>query len=201
MWPASTSVDGHQLFMYGLFWLMNVWFVWKGTESIKWLETYAAPFLIGIGLLLLGWGVNEGGGLSAVLARSNDLARPVMVATTAPGMQTHEGGRPVDLKLAVLAGADGKPKAASMILGEVVPAEGEKPEELRPLTAWIPYQETYRLTTIQGSVWARFDNEGQDSDGRTSSAVQAEVDAKAADARPRWLVYLTAITAMVEATR
>lgn len=197
MWPASTMVDGHQLFMYGVFWLMNVYFVWKGTESIKWLETYAAPFLIGIGLLLLGWGVTEGGGLSAVLARSNDLARPVMVATTAPGVQTHEGGHPVDLKLTVLLDEKGEAKARSMILGEVVPANGDTPEELRELTAWVPFEASYRLTTTQDFVWARFDNEATDTDQRTSSVVRAEVNAKAADARPRWLIYLTAITAMV----
>jgi cytosine/uracil/thiamine/allantoin permease len=196
MWPNSDMVDGYQLFMYVLFWLMNVYFVWKGTESIKWLETYAAPFLLGIGLLLLGWGVNEGGGLTAVLARSNDLARPVMVASTSKDILA-EAGRAVDLQLSVLTGGDGKPKAASMILGEVVPPQGGKPEELRPLTGWIPYEGSYRIDTTQGEVWARFDNEAEDTDERSSSVVRASVDAKAGQSTPRWLIYLTGITAMV----
>jgi NCS1 family nucleobase:cation symporter-1 len=38
-----------------LFWGMNVYFIVKGTESIKWLEALAAPFLILVGLALLGW--------------------------------------------------------------------------------------------------------------------------------------------------
>lgn len=38
-----------------IFWGMNVYFIVKGTESIKWLEAYAAPFLIVMGLGLLAW--------------------------------------------------------------------------------------------------------------------------------------------------
>jgi NCS1 family nucleobase:cation symporter-1 len=38
-----------------IFWLMNVYFIVKGTESIKWLEAYAAPFLLLMGLGLLAW--------------------------------------------------------------------------------------------------------------------------------------------------
>ncbi|MBI5727461.1 MAG: NCS1 family nucleobase:cation symporter-1 [Ignavibacteriales bacterium] len=38
-----------------IFWAMNVYFIVKGTESIKWLEALAAPFLIVMGLTLLLW--------------------------------------------------------------------------------------------------------------------------------------------------
>ncbi|MBI2417909.1 MAG: NCS1 family nucleobase:cation symporter-1 [Ignavibacteriales bacterium] len=38
-----------------IFWAMNVYFIVKGTESIKWLEALAAPFLIVMGLALLLW--------------------------------------------------------------------------------------------------------------------------------------------------
>lgn len=38
-----------------VFWGMNVYFIIKGTESIKWLEAYAAPFLLLMGLGLLAW--------------------------------------------------------------------------------------------------------------------------------------------------
>ena len=59
---------------FGAFWLMNLWFIWKGTESIKWLETLSAPFLIAIGLALLWWAAARVGGLGAMLARSGALA-------------------------------------------------------------------------------------------------------------------------------
>lgn len=37
------------------FWLINLHFVWHGIKSIKWLESWAAPFLILAGLALLIW--------------------------------------------------------------------------------------------------------------------------------------------------
>ncbi|MFW6084504.1 MAG: cytosine permease, partial [Gemmatimonadota bacterium] len=50
-----------------------VYFVWAGTESIKWLETLAAPFLILMGLALLLWAMNRVGGLGTILAQSDAL--------------------------------------------------------------------------------------------------------------------------------
>lgn len=44
-----------QLACFLAFWLMNVWFVWRGMNSIKWLESWSAPFLLAMGLALLGW--------------------------------------------------------------------------------------------------------------------------------------------------
>ena len=67
-----------------LFWLMNVYFVWAGTESIKKLETLAAPFLILMGLALLAWAMRRVGGLGTILAQSDALveARPAMPPMT-----------------------------------------------------------------------------------------------------------------------
>ncbi len=43
-----------QIGCFAAFWLINVYFIWRGMDSIKWLETLAAPFLLlgGIGLLV-----------------------------------------------------------------------------------------------------------------------------------------------------
>jgi NCS1 family nucleobase:cation symporter-1 len=49
------------------FWLINVYFIRKGTESIKWMETLAAPFLILTGLLLLTWAYRSAGGWGPML--------------------------------------------------------------------------------------------------------------------------------------
>ena len=82
LWPAWAAMGGDWSFMgYGaghyagflLFWLMNVYFVWAGTESIKWLETLAAPFLILMGLALLAWAMSRVGGLGTILAQSDAL--------------------------------------------------------------------------------------------------------------------------------
>jgi NCS1 family nucleobase:cation symporter-1 len=59
-----------------VFWLINMYFVWAGTDSIKWLETAAAPLLIAMGLALLGWAATRTGGLGAVLAQADALSRP-----------------------------------------------------------------------------------------------------------------------------
>ena len=85
VWPAWRELGGGWTLMgfglpaylgFLLFWLMNVWFVWKGTESIKWLETISAPFLIAIGLGLLWWAASAVGGLGVILRASDALAGP-----------------------------------------------------------------------------------------------------------------------------
>ncbi len=61
---------------FAIFWLINMFFIWKGTESIKWLEEYSAPILIAMGLFLIGWGWNQAGGFGIVLEQSQQLANP-----------------------------------------------------------------------------------------------------------------------------
>ena len=56
-----------------LFWLINIYFVWAGTDSIKKLETLAAPFLLLMGILLLGWASSRVGGLGIILQKSDEL--------------------------------------------------------------------------------------------------------------------------------
>ncbi len=72
---TSVGLDVGKFMGFGLFWLLNVFFIWQGTESIKWLEKFAAPILIGIGLLLIFWGAQTAGGFSIVLKQSDQLAR------------------------------------------------------------------------------------------------------------------------------
>ena len=67
---------GHALPLYVsflVFWLINMYFVWAGTESIKWMETVSAPFLIIVGLVLLGWAGASAGGLGVLLETSSRL--------------------------------------------------------------------------------------------------------------------------------
>lgn len=52
-----------------IFWAMNVYFIVKGTESIRWLESASAPFLILVGLGLLGWAYVRGGGFGPILSQ------------------------------------------------------------------------------------------------------------------------------------
>lgn len=54
---------------FGIFWLMNVYFIVKGTESIRWLESLAAPFLLLVGFGLLAWAYKAGGGFGPILSQ------------------------------------------------------------------------------------------------------------------------------------
>lgn len=50
-----------------LFWGMNVFFIVRGIESIKFLESYGAPFLLLVGFGLLIWAYVNGGGFGPIL--------------------------------------------------------------------------------------------------------------------------------------
>ncbi len=63
---------------FGIFWLINMYFIWKGTERIKWLEEYSAPILLLIGLLLISWGASTAGGFGTVLKQSKQLQQPTI---------------------------------------------------------------------------------------------------------------------------
>jgi len=52
-----------------IFWAMNVYFIINGVESIKWLESFSAPFLIIMGLALLFWAYEKGGGFGPILSQ------------------------------------------------------------------------------------------------------------------------------------
>ena len=74
---GSTDLDYGKFVGFAVFWVVNVFFIWKGTESIKWLEDFSAPILVLIGLLLIGWGYHVGGGFNVVLDQSKQLKKPV----------------------------------------------------------------------------------------------------------------------------
>ena len=79
---AVTSTEGElglsigKFVGFAIFWCINIYFIWKGTESIKWLEAYSAPILIIMGLALIGWGYTQANGFSIVLQQSEQLEKP-----------------------------------------------------------------------------------------------------------------------------
>jgi len=60
---------------FGIFWFINIYFIWKGTESIKWLETYSAPILIIMGVALIWWSYAKADGFTIVLDQSEQLEK------------------------------------------------------------------------------------------------------------------------------
>ncbi len=63
-----------ELFCFLAFWALQVAILRRGIDSIKLLETWAAPFLIVMGLLLLAWAWMRADGLGPMLAAPSQFA-------------------------------------------------------------------------------------------------------------------------------
>lgn len=62
------GIDLAQTICFLIFWSMHLYFIKKGTESIRWLETLAAPLLLSMGLALLGWAYVKAGGFGEMVS-------------------------------------------------------------------------------------------------------------------------------------
>jgi NCS1 family nucleobase:cation symporter-1 len=67
--PFWASIPAHVWISFALFWTLNLYFIVKGTESIRVFETWAAPVLIALGLALLVWAVGRTGGLGPIFSQ------------------------------------------------------------------------------------------------------------------------------------
>ena len=112
----SVGLDVGKFVGFGIFWLVNIYFIWKGTESIRWLENWSAPILILIGVLLIGWGVREGGGFKQVLTQSKQLEKP----TASYNPQTK------NLSFSYIRNVDNSPKASQINMWVPVVGGGEQ---------------------------------------------------------------------------
>ncbi len=121
------GINGWEMAAFLLFWLINVWIAWSGTESIKFLESWGAPMLLAIGLALLAWAFTAPGGLGRALEFSGQFAQPSLQVQNQEiligGIMEDGTRRAVDYRLAVgptetvareiLAGMPWKPFAGS----------------------------------------------------------------------------------------
>jgi NCS1 family nucleobase:cation symporter-1 len=64
LWPGKGSV----WVCFVIFWGLNLGVIWRGIDTIKFLEGIAAPFMLCVGLLLLWWVTSQAGGLGPVLS-------------------------------------------------------------------------------------------------------------------------------------
>ena len=67
MMPDWVGVSLIQFICFMLFWVMNIWLIWKGINSIRVLEHVAAPFLLICGLALLAWAYKGADGFGPML--------------------------------------------------------------------------------------------------------------------------------------
>jgi NCS1 family nucleobase:cation symporter-1 len=68
IWPAAGGMAAGVWICFFAFWALNIAVIWRGIETIRFLEGIGAPFMLGIGLLLLWWITGKAGGLGPVLS-------------------------------------------------------------------------------------------------------------------------------------
>lgn len=68
------GIDLAQFLCFLAFWAIHLYFIHKGTASIKWLEIFAAPFLIVMSLALLAWAYANAGGFGDMIKAPSAFA-------------------------------------------------------------------------------------------------------------------------------
>ncbi|RMH16326.1 MAG: nitrate reductase [Acidobacteria bacterium] len=68
------GLNAAELACFLAFWAIQVAIIWRGIDSIKVLETWAAPFLIAMGLALLGWAWVRADGFGPMLEAPSQFA-------------------------------------------------------------------------------------------------------------------------------
>lgn len=63
------GISPGELLCFLLFWALNVFFIVRGMDSIKWLEAWSAPFLLAVGAALVVWAYDAADGFGPILAQ------------------------------------------------------------------------------------------------------------------------------------
>lgn len=74
IFPASFGLKTGPSICFILFWMLNMWIVYLGVESIRKLLVFKAVFLPVAALALLFWAINAGGGLGPILNEPSKFA-------------------------------------------------------------------------------------------------------------------------------
>ena len=68
------GINAGQALCFLAFWAVHIYFISRGTESIRWLESLSAPFLLAMGLVLLAWAYTRAHGFGAMLNAPSGFA-------------------------------------------------------------------------------------------------------------------------------
>ncbi len=68
LWPATVTMPAVIWTCFLGFWLLNMVVVWRGVESIRFLQSFSAPFLLVMSLTLLAYMTHKAGGFGPMLA-------------------------------------------------------------------------------------------------------------------------------------
>jgi len=190
---GTIGLDTGKFISFGIFWFINIFFIWRGTESIRWLEDFSAPILIGIGIILIVWGYNNAGGFSKVLDQGIQLQRSTAILT-----QT-EGADQLQLTLNPVKDFNGKAKAGEYSI--LVPTDKgyydfgwKKWDDANQsfILENVPGLELKRILKSQQAVKVQFRNEAQE----VSTILDVTIH-KPQSKSNQWWEYLIWFTAMV----
>ncbi len=75
--PATVTnalgISGGQFLCFLFFWGINMWVIYRGIETIRWLLNVKAPLLIVLGLVLLWWAYRRAGGFGPILSQPSQF--------------------------------------------------------------------------------------------------------------------------------
>jgi NCS1 family nucleobase:cation symporter-1 len=67
------GISAGEFLCFMIFWVFNVWFILRGMNSIKWLETLSAPFLLLVGVALVWWAYKAADGFGPIFTQPATL--------------------------------------------------------------------------------------------------------------------------------
>jgi nucleobase:cation symporter-1, NCS1 family len=67
LWPAAAHMPSVTWVCFLGFWALNMVVVWRGVESIRFLQSFSAPLMLVLGLALLGFMLHRAGGFGPML--------------------------------------------------------------------------------------------------------------------------------------
>ena len=68
VWPGMKTMPWMIGVCFLIFWALNIWLIWKGMDMVRWFEGWAAPAVLVVTMILLGYMIHRAGGLAPVLA-------------------------------------------------------------------------------------------------------------------------------------
>ena len=68
LWPAAAQMPSVTWVCFLGFWALNMVVVWRGVESIRFLQSFSAPLMLVLGLALLGFMLHRAGGFGPMLS-------------------------------------------------------------------------------------------------------------------------------------
>jgi NCS1 family nucleobase:cation symporter-1 len=68
LWPSTLHMPFVLWASFLGFWLLNMYVVWRGVESIRFLQSFSAPFMLVMSFILLFWMLHKAGGFGPMLS-------------------------------------------------------------------------------------------------------------------------------------